>query len=100
MGFWFDRSILPRAAARNRKSPVTFSKPIKSPCLSICAVDGRANACVGCGRTLKEIAGWSRMSDEERDAVLRQLPSRIAALGEKASAPQEALAKIREALRD
>ncbi|PKQ06932.1 MAG: DUF1289 domain-containing protein [Alphaproteobacteria bacterium HGW-Alphaproteobacteria-11] len=77
---------------------MTYSKPIKSPCLSICAVDGRANACIGCGRTLKEIAGWSRMSDGERDAVLRQLPARIAALGEKASAPEEALTKIAEAL--
>ncbi len=81
-----------------RKSDLTYSKPIKSPCLSICAVDGRANACIGCGRTLKEIAGWSRMSDGERDAVLRQLPARIAALGEKASAPEEALTKIAEAL--
>lgn len=79
---------------------MTYSKPIKSPCLSICAVDGRANACAGCGRTLKEIAGWSRMSDGERGAVLRQLPARIEALGAKASAPEEALAKIREALRD
>jgi predicted Fe-S protein YdhL (DUF1289 family) len=47
---------------------------------------------------LKEIARWSAMSDAERDAVLRALPARIAALGPKATAPEEALAKIAAAL--
>lgn len=79
---------------------MSYSKPIKSPCLGICAVDGRANICTGCGRRLKEIAGWSAMSDEERDAVLRELPARIEALGDKAQAPEEALAKIKAALGD
>lgn len=77
---------------------MTYTKPIKSPCLSVCAVDGRANVCTGCGRQLKEIAGWSAMSDGERDAVLRELPARIEALGDKAQAPAEALAKIKDAL--
>ncbi|PKP76129.1 MAG: DUF1289 domain-containing protein [Alphaproteobacteria bacterium HGW-Alphaproteobacteria-3] len=56
--------------------------------------------CRGCGRTLKEIAGWGAMSDGERDAVLRALPERIESLGDKASDREEALAKIREALGD
>jgi len=77
---------------------MSYSKPIKSPCISICAVDGRANVCRGCGRSLKEIAGWGAMSDAERDAVLSELPARIDALGERASDREEALAKIREAL--
>jgi predicted Fe-S protein YdhL (DUF1289 family) len=79
---------------------MTYSKPIKSPCLRVCAVDGRANICRGCGRTLKEIAGWGAMNDGERDAVLRALPARIDSLGDKASDREEALAKIREALGD
>jgi predicted Fe-S protein YdhL (DUF1289 family) len=61
-------------------------------------VDGRANICRGCGRTLKEIAGWGAMSDGERDVVLRELPARIEGLGDKASDREEALAKIRDAL--
>ncbi|MEP2829362.1 DUF1289 domain-containing protein [Parvibaculum sp.] len=77
---------------------MSYSKPIKSPCLRVCAVDGRANVCRGCGRSLKEIAGWGGLNDDERDAVLRELPARIDALGERASAREEALAKIREAL--
>jgi hypothetical protein len=63
-------------------------------------VDGRANACRGCGRTLKEIAGWGAMSDGERDEVLRLLPARIEALGERASNRDKALAKIAELLSD
>lgn len=77
---------------------MSYSKPIKSPCLRVCAVDGRASICRGCGRTLKEIAGWGAMSDGERDTVLGELPARIESLGDKASDREEALAKIREAL--
>lgn len=77
---------------------MSYSKPIKSPCLRVCAVDGRANICRGCGRSLKEIAGWGAMSDGERDVVLRALPERIDALGDKASDREEALAKIAELL--
>ena len=64
---------------------MSYSKPTKGPCLRVCAVDGRANACRGCGRTLKEIASWGAMSAAERDDVLRRLPARIEALGERAS---------------
>jgi predicted Fe-S protein YdhL (DUF1289 family) len=32
--------------------------------------------CQGCGRTLKEIARWSKMTDEERRAVMRRLGTR------------------------
>lgn len=79
---------------------MSVSQPIKSPCLRVCAVDGRANACRGCGRSLKEIAGWGAMSEAERDDVLRQLPARIEALGERASNREEALAKIADLLGD
>ncbi len=37
--------------------------------------------CVGCGRTLDEIARWSEMTDAERDAVMAELPRRREALG-------------------
>ncbi len=79
---------------------MSYTKPIKSPCLRVCVVDGRANACRGCGRTLGEIANWGTMSEAARDQVLRLLPARIEALGERASNAQEALAKIAELLGD
>jgi predicted Fe-S protein YdhL (DUF1289 family) len=39
-------------------------------------VDGRSRHCVGCYRTLPEIARWSRMTDAERDEIMRALPAR------------------------
>jgi predicted Fe-S protein YdhL (DUF1289 family) len=55
-------------------------QPIKTPCVKVCVVDGQTNNCLGCGRTLGEIAQWARFSDAERDAVLALLPARIEAL--------------------
>lgn len=46
--------------------------PPTSPCIKVCQLD-RDDRCFGCGRTRNEIAGWSRMSDEERRAVNRRL---------------------------
>jgi hypothetical protein len=34
--------------------------------------------CIGCGRTLDEIAGWADMSAEERRAIMALLPARKA----------------------
>jgi len=34
--------------------------------------------CEGCYRTLDEIAAWSSLSDDEKRAVLAQLPARRA----------------------
>lgn len=40
-------------------------------------VDGQSGHCLGCGRTLGEIARWARFTDAERDAIIAQLPPRI-----------------------
>jgi uncharacterized protein len=53
-----------------------MTAPIASPCIKVCAVDGRANACIGCGRTLAEIGGWTRLSPAERAAIMAELPER------------------------
>jgi predicted Fe-S protein YdhL (DUF1289 family) len=52
---------------------------IASPCVKICVFDKEAGLCMGCGRTLDEIAGWLRLSDDERRAVMAALPARLAA---------------------
>lgn len=54
--------------------------PIKSPCIKVCVVDGQSGHCLGCGRTLNEIAKWARFTDAERDEIMAQLPPRVAAL--------------------
>lgn len=51
-------------------------RPIATPCVKVCAVDGVSGYCLGCRRTLPEIAGWARLSDEERAAIMTALPDR------------------------
>ncbi|HOY78153.1 MAG TPA: DUF1289 domain-containing protein [Hyphomonadaceae bacterium] len=55
-------------------------QPIKTPCVKVCVVDGASGNCLGCGRTLGEIARWARLSDPERDAVMVALSARMDAL--------------------
>lgn len=50
-----------------------------SPCINVCSVDPARRACIGCGRTLKEIGGWRRFTDEERRNIMSLLPERLAA---------------------
>ncbi|MFM8821674.1 MAG: DUF1289 domain-containing protein [Phenylobacterium sp.] len=50
--------------------------PIRTPCIRVCVVDGESGLCMGCYRRLNEVAGWSKMTPEARDAVMAELPSR------------------------
>ncbi|MBW0157421.1 DUF1289 domain-containing protein [Sedimentimonas flavescens] len=49
---------------------------IASPCIKLCSVHPVEKICVGCYRTLNEIGNWSRMTPEERDRVMGELPAR------------------------
>lgn len=53
---------------------------IDSPCVKVCVVHPEARLCVGCLRSMDEIANWSRMSADEREAVMNDLPERQALL--------------------
>jgi hypothetical protein len=52
---------------------------IDTPCVKICTLDARSGLCLGCGRTVDEIARWIEMSEAERDRVIAELPWRFAA---------------------
>ncbi|MGH6790486.1 MAG: DUF1289 domain-containing protein [Pseudolabrys sp.] len=52
---------------------------IESPCVKICALDVHSRLCLGCGRTIDEIAQWTLMGSAERDRVMAELPARLAA---------------------
>lgn len=54
---------------------------IESPCRKICAVNGMTNQCIGCGRTLAEIGGWTRFTPAERRAIMDALPERLQRAG-------------------
>ncbi|MGB5076895.1 MAG: DUF1289 domain-containing protein [Sphingorhabdus sp.] len=49
---------------------------IASPCINICKLDQSNRWCVGCGRSLDEIAIWPEASNEKRQAILDELPGR------------------------
>ena len=53
---------------------------IESPCIKVCVIEPSARLCTGCLRTLDEIAGWGRMSTEERRRIMAALPSRAGIL--------------------
>lgn len=56
--------------------PPDAAAPIDSPCVRICMVDGKSGLCLGCFRTLAEIARWTGYTDTERDEIMRALPER------------------------
>lgn len=47
-----------------------------SPCIQVCFVDPERQICVGCFRTMEELARWTHYSDEERAAIGEALPAR------------------------
>ena len=57
-------------------SPPRPPAPIKTPCLKVCVVDGESGLCMGCYRRLSEVAGWVKLTEAERDAVMAELPAR------------------------
>ncbi|WP_269582450.1 DUF1289 domain-containing protein [Roseibium sp. Sym1] len=49
---------------------------MKSPCIKTCQIDRRSGLCLGCRRTLDEIASWASYSDGQRADILAALPDR------------------------
>ncbi len=47
-----------------------------SPCINLCKMDDEDRYCLGCRRTLDEIAAWSELSDLEKDALWQVLDLR------------------------
>lgn len=50
-------------------------KDVKSPCISVCALDDH-DICIGCYRSLDEIARWRTMSEAERVQVMHEVALR------------------------
>jgi predicted Fe-S protein YdhL (DUF1289 family) len=53
----------------------------ETPCIAVCLINPKSNLCLGCGRTLPEIARWHRMESAERLAVMALLPRRMVDAG-------------------
>jgi len=55
-------------------------REIDSPCIKMCVIHPEERLCVGCYRSIDEIATWSRMTPEQRQAIMADLPSRTGRL--------------------
>ena len=54
---------------------------VPSPCNSVCKMDARSGACLGCGRTLGEIAEWGTAPAERQRVIVQDAAARLAAMG-------------------
>ena len=57
-------------------APAGPPKPVATPCVKVCVVDGESGLCLGCYRDLAEVAGWARLSDDDRARIMAELPGR------------------------
>jgi len=65
----------------------TTRKP-DTPCIAVCFIDPKAKLCLGCGRSLPEIARWHKMDNSERLAVMATLRQRMLDAGLPIPAPR------------
>ena len=49
---------------------------MESPCVDVCEIDRATGLCLGCRRTIEEIAHWSAMTSTERRRIMAELPDR------------------------
>jgi predicted Fe-S protein YdhL (DUF1289 family) len=48
----------------------------ETPCVKVCTLDAHQGFCLGCGRTIDEIARWASMNVAERTRVMNELSER------------------------
>jgi len=92
-----DRTARPRAQSPGDQLPApglaarpAFAGKVRSPCISICRIDPADGLCVGCQRTIDEIADWGAMTPARRVEVWRLIAERREA---KSSAQPKAAAR-------
>jgi len=64
----------------------TTMSDVASPCINVCTLDPQTQVCLGCFRTIDEIAAWGGASNAERAAIVAQLPARREIFGRPSSA--------------
>ena len=63
-------------SAGSNSTLASATTTVASPCNSICTIDAATRLCIGCYRSLDEIASWMQLSDEQKREVIRALPAR------------------------
>ena len=49
---------------------------VESPCIKVCSMDAATGLCVGCLRTIDEIAAWGALDEQARREIWQRLPAR------------------------
>jgi len=62
---------------------------LPSPCINICRMDATSGLCLGCFRSLEEIAGWAGANDTARALILAAVARRRGQIGVTPPAPAE-----------
>ena len=76
-----SRRLPEHAKPAGEMNPPPRRLTIATPCIRLCTLDPETRTCLGCGRTLDEIAAWTRYSEAEREAIMARLPERLKAMG-------------------
>ena len=58
-------------------------REVDSPCTKICVIHSEERLCVGCFRSIEEIANWSRLTPEERRTIMADLTARAPRLAKR-----------------
>jgi uncharacterized protein len=66
-----------------RDDGVWMRDEVDSPCVKLCVIHPEERLCVGCYRTMDEIAVWSQLSPAARAAVTADLPARAPRLAKR-----------------
>lgn len=51
---------------------------METPCIKVCVIGDADGLCLGCGRSLDEIAAWGNLEAGERRQIMRVLAERMA----------------------
>lgn len=69
--------FLAASAAQVRADAGSFAGTVPSPCLSVCQMDAASGLCLGCLRTLDEVARWGGADNDFKRAVWSRIETRI-----------------------
>jgi uncharacterized protein len=50
---------------------------VESPCIKVCVMDPISNFCIGCGRTIQEIAQWGGLDAGAQQHIVDAIPERL-----------------------
>jgi uncharacterized protein len=83
--------MVPRTSAELLIEPLmatvtAIASPIESPCNKVCVVHPVQKLCIGCGRSLDEIARWIDLEAVERQRIMAMLPLRLETMSATAKA--------------